>query len=161
MFKGLGMETFSYSGGTTSSSNGWSYNIKAAFDNQLALQPQYRGLTNIYLTSGTPEGSYYLANMAIGLADDDYRSKFGVIQGTNLSEFGQWVDSNRQAIWNDAAGWFLAVPYTSTAGGNETPPSNGNGGNGGSLPDAGFFGDIKMLAIIGAIALGVLLLVKR
>jgi hypothetical protein len=63
--------------------------------------------------------------MAIGLADDDYRAKYGVMPGTNQSEFGQWIDGNRQAVYNEAQGWFTYVPPT---GGTGT--GTGTGGNG-------------------------------
>lgn len=156
MFKGS--TTFSYSGGTASASNGWSYSIKAAFLSQQSLQPQYKTLTQPQITAGgIPQGAYFLANMAIGVADDDYRAKYGTIPGTNLSEFGQWVDENRQPIWNDAAGWF--APSEGSGGGGG---SGGNGGNGGSPPpDAGFFSSLGTMGIVAAVALAALLLLKR
>lgn len=118
MFKGLGAVNFNYSAGTVSASNGWTYSIRARFDSQLAVQPQYRTLA---------DGWRYVANMAIGLADDDYRAKFGVMPGTNLSEFGQWIDNNRQAVYNDAQGWF--VQTGSGTGGGTGTGNQQQGGN--------------------------------
>lgn len=111
---------FNYSAGTASASNGWSYNIRARFDSQLSAQPQYRTLA---------DGWRYIANMAIGLADDDYRAKFGVMPGTNLSEFGQWIDNNRQAVYNEAQGWF--VQSGSGGGGTDTGGGGQQQGGGG------------------------------
>lgn len=151
MFKGLGQVNFSYSSGTVSGSNGWTYSIRARFDSQMTAQPQYGGIT---------DGWRYIANMAIGLADDDYRAKFGVMPGTNLSEFGQWIDGNRQAVYNEAQGWFTYVPPV--PGGAGSGGSSSSGGSGGSSStDAGFLGSVGTLGIIAAVALGVLLLVKR
>jgi hypothetical protein len=112
MFKGLSAMNFSYSNGNVSASNGWSYSIRGAFDYQYQNQPQYKTLA---------DGYRYLANMAIGIADDDYRAKYGVMPGTNQSEFGQWIDGNRQAVYNEAQGWFTYVPA-------QQPPSSGSGG---------------------------------
>ena len=116
MFRGLGAVNFNYSGGIVSGSNGWSYDIRVRFDSQMAAQPQYKSLT---------DGYKHLANMAIGLADDNYRAAYGVMPGTNLSEFGQWIDSNRQAIYSDAQGWFTYVPPESGGGGGSTTPGGG------------------------------------
>ncbi len=152
MFRGLGSVNFTYGGGVATGSNGWSFSIRSRFDSQLASQPQYKGIL---------DGWKYVANMAIGLADDDYRSKYGVIPGTNLSEFGQWIDGNRQAVYNEAQGWFTYVPPTTTqppttttpppSGGTPTypfplPPVNGSGG-GFELPGG------MTLWIIGGLAL--------
>ena len=119
MFRGLGAVNFNYSGGIVSGSNGWSYDIRVRFDSQMAAQPQYKSITDGYV---------HLANMAIGLADDNYRAAYGVMPGTNQSEFGQWIDSNRQAVYSDAQGWFTYVPPTTTTppptnGGSTTPPT--------------------------------------
>jgi hypothetical protein len=127
----------------------------------MANQPQYKSIA---------DGHRYLANMAIGLADDDYRSKFGVIPGTNLSEFGQWIDSNRESVYSDAQSWFTYIPPTTTqppitttppttpaAGGGTTqtpfPGAGGSGsGSGGfELPDLP--GGITMWIIGGGLAL--------
>lgn len=130
--------TFSYSNGVASASSGWSYNIRAAFNSQLSAQPQYKTLTQPQMTAGgIPQGAYYVANMAIGLADDDYRAKFGVMSGTNLSEFGQWIDQNRQPIWNDSAGWFSAA---GGGGGGGSTGSTGGSTDGGSSSGSGFWG---------------------
>jgi len=156
---------FSYSNGNVSASNGWSYSIRGAFDYQYQNQPQYKTIA---------DGYRYLANMAIGIADDDYRAKYGVMPGTNLSEFGQWIDGNRQAVYSEAQGWFTYVPSpippvqqppTTTqppAGGGTTqtpfPGAGGSGsGSGGGL-NFELPGGMTMW-IIGGIAL--LLMMKR
>ena len=100
--------SFSYADGKVASDDGWSYDIKEAFLSQLNAQPQYRGLTDVDIVSKVPAGAYFVTNMATGLADDDYRKKHGVAEGgwPVQSDFGAWLEDNRQAIWNDAAGWF-------------------------------------------------------
>jgi hypothetical protein len=154
MFKGLGAVNFSYSGGTVTGSNGWSYPIRARFDSQMAAQPQYKSIADGYV---------HLANMAIGLADDNYRSLYGVMPGTNQSEFGQWIDGNRQAVYADAQGWFTYVPApippvqppitTQPTGETGTPtnpfPGTTPGGGSGSFS---FPGGMTMW-IIGGLAL--------
>lgn len=117
MFKGLGSINFSYSSGTVTGSNGWSFSIRSRFDSQMAAQPQYKSIADGYV---------HLANMAIGLADDNYRSLYGVMPGTNLSEFGQWIDGNRQAVYADAQSWFTYVPPQQPP---DNPPSGGGNGN--------------------------------
>ncbi len=128
MFKGLGTVNFTYGSGVASGSNGWSYSIRARFDSQMAAQPQYKGIVDGYI---------HLANMAIGLADDDYRSKYGVMPGTNLSEFGQWIDGNRQAVYNEAQGWFTYVPSTTPPTTGTTPPTTTQCAAVGKSPIAG------------------------
>lgn len=152
MFKGLdGTVSFTYGGGVATGSNGWSFNIKSKFDSQLAGQPQYKGLV---------DGWRYIANMAIGLADDNYRALYGVIPGTNLSEFGQWIDAHRQAVYNEAQGWFTYVPPTS-GGGSGSGSGSGSGGSGsGSGSSSGFAFPSSMLWIAGG-ALVLLLMMKR
>ena len=173
MFKGS--TTFNYSSGMASASNGWAYNIRGAFDSQLNLQPQYRTLV---------DGYRYVANMAIGLADDDYRARYGVMPGTNQSEFGQWIDMNRNAVYVDAQTWFSYVQppvvtqppivtqppvvYPPT-----TPPTNGGGNSpfpgtpGSGTPptqsttEDGFFASVGTLGIIAAIAFVLLMVGKR
>lgn len=156
------METFSYSNGIVSASNGWSYSIRARFDSQLAGQPQYAGIV---------DGYRHLANMAIGLADDDYRARFGTMPGTNLSEFGAWIDNNRSAVHTDAQGWFTYIPPvqeppTTGGGGGSAGTGNPPGGNGGG--DTGSSGGSQdgfalpmNLVWIGVAALVGMLVLKR
>lgn len=116
---------FTYKDGEVEeASSGWYYDIKATFNSQLTAQPQYRRLEEIHTPSGVPAGAYHVANMATGLADDDYRAKHAVPDSGGIpgalpvaSDFGLWLEqpsdseeldrpTNRQRIYNEAQVWF-------------------------------------------------------
>lgn len=108
------MPTFTYTDGKVTDDAGWFYDIKERFNSQLQLQPQYRGLVEIDAVSGVPFGAYCVANMATGLADQDYRDAQGILptvlgQLPQPSAFADWLqEGNRQRICQEAAGWFTA-----------------------------------------------------
>lgn len=118
--------SFNYAGGVVSDGAGWAYDIRGAFLDQFSAQPNYANLTEINLISGVAYGATLLANMALGLADDSYRQRYGVV-GRVLSNFGAWreAEGNRR-VWAEAAAWFAAVtPPVITQPDPAQPPANG------------------------------------
>ena len=106
---------FTYDDGVVSSNEGWEYSIKAAVLRQLELQPQYRSLLGQGWI-GNPSVSlcsYYIANMAVGLADGSYRQATNVhdIVGNDgfthpvMSNFAAFIEDYRPMIYVDVERW--------------------------------------------------------
>lgn len=108
---------FVYDGsdGSVASSEGWVYSIRDAALRQLELQPQYRSLLGQGWI-GNPSVSmcaYYMANMAVGLADGSYRQSTNVhdIIGNDgtvrpvMSAFAAFIEDYRPMIYVDVERW--------------------------------------------------------
>lgn len=97
--RGLGVVTFTMNDISVIGSDGWSYNIKAAFQRELATELAHPPITDAHTIVG----------MMIGITDNDYRTRHGVM-GTMLSDFGAFANSGAfQAHFNPLSDqWFAA-----------------------------------------------------
>jgi len=94
----------------------WSYDVRKSFEGNLQGQPNYKALMREHPVHKVPEGAAFIANMATGQMDSNFRSFAGMPDSSPAveSDLAKWLDTvqedigqtPRQAIFQDAALWF-------------------------------------------------------